>query len=468
MGLVAKSMRRATRVPARSRLHEVDEWIRITGRPRTGPSTRRPFPSLLLVAPLVIAYEVGRPLARRARRPAALRTGADAWMRQGSRRSGFPTTGCCRSCLFLILLRWQVVSFYDWRFSPGILAGMVVESVVWAVVLLGISRLIDFGFSYLEQARPPLLAIDPGGAEPSISSLIGYIGAGVYEETLFRLDSGPGLLRRPPAPPDAPGAGQALAVTGSALLFALAHHAGTPGRAVHLVRIRLPLDGRRLFRLGLRPPRFRDRRRHAHDVRYPGRLDRAGGCEPQSAGGRALASRGGPLRIVHVSDIHFWQYAFNPLRLLSKRLAGMASLLLAAPVDFGCEESPSWWTGSAARAGPHPDHRRPDHDRAAGRVSRGPAALADWLARSRPGDDHPRQSRPLHALGPIARAGSSIFRAIFLADRIPVAAKAGPGHGDPGARPDRLGRHRQRQVPARLRLDRAQDLLARPGPVSGS
>jgi 3',5'-cyclic AMP phosphodiesterase CpdA len=33
------------------------------------------------------------------------------------------------------------------------------------------------------------------------------------------------------------------------------------------------------------------------------------------------------VRIVHLSDIHFWQYAFNPLRLMSKRLAGMASLL---------------------------------------------------------------------------------------------------------------------------------------------
>lgn len=32
------------------------------------------------------------------------------------------------------------------------------------------------------------------------------------------------------------------------------------------------------------------------------------------------------MRIVHLSDIHFWQYAFNPLRLLSKRLTGMVAL----------------------------------------------------------------------------------------------------------------------------------------------
>jgi 3',5'-cyclic AMP phosphodiesterase CpdA len=33
------------------------------------------------------------------------------------------------------------------------------------------------------------------------------------------------------------------------------------------------------------------------------------------------------VRLVHLSDIHFWQYAFNPLRLMSKRIVGMTALL---------------------------------------------------------------------------------------------------------------------------------------------
>ena len=33
------------------------------------------------------------------------------------------------------------------------------------------------------------------------------------------------------------------------------------------------------------------------------------------------------MRIVHLSDIHFWRYAFNPLRLMSKRLTGMVALV---------------------------------------------------------------------------------------------------------------------------------------------
>jgi 3',5'-cyclic AMP phosphodiesterase CpdA len=44
-----------------------------------------------------------------------------------------------------------------------------------------------------------------------------------------------------------------------------------------------------------------------------------------------------PLRIIHVSDIHFWQYTFNPLRLMSKRLAGTVSLLLGRARRFRLE-----------------------------------------------------------------------------------------------------------------------------------
>ena len=55
--------------------------------------------------------------------------------------------------LGVILLGWQVSSSHKWRFSPSIFGGMIVESVTWAIVLLGVGRLIDLGFSYLEQGR---------------------------------------------------------------------------------------------------------------------------------------------------------------------------------------------------------------------------------------------------------------------------------------------------------------------------
>jgi len=46
------------------------------------------------------------------------------------------------------------------------------------------------------------------------------------------------------------------------------------------------------------------------------------------------------LRLVHLSDIHFWQYEFNPLRLLSKRFLGTASLLAGRARRFRLERAP--------------------------------------------------------------------------------------------------------------------------------
>lgn len=227
MGLVARSIRRRRRDSTKPGL-KVDDWL-LERRPTSyWAATRRPFPSLLLVAPLVFAYECGVLWLGKSV-PGSVRTGADTWMRHGLSSLGLSDHWLLPLLLFLILLTWQVLNFYDWRFSPGILAGMVLESVMWAVVLLGISRLIDVGFCYLEQTGSPLLAVNAGGVEPSVSSLIGYLGAGVYEETLFRLILVPicfstlRLLQMPQV------LASALAVTGSALLFALAHHAGTPG-----------------------------------------------------------------------------------------------------------------------------------------------------------------------------------------------------------------------------------------------
>jgi hypothetical protein len=193
-------------------------------------STLRPFPSLLFVAPIVILYE-GGVLRLGGAASSSLRTGADTWMRQALGSLGLADHWLLPLLLVVILLGWQVLCYRDWRFSPGILAGMLAESLVWAVALVGISRLIDVGFSYLEQTGPAILAVDAAGADPRLAALIGYLGAGVYEETLFRLILVPvffQILRFLQTPQVL---ASSLAVTGSALLFALAHHAGAPGEA---------------------------------------------------------------------------------------------------------------------------------------------------------------------------------------------------------------------------------------------
>ena len=190
--------------------------------------TRRPLPSLSLVAPLMLAYELGI-LWRGGTSAAAIRTGADAWMRHALGAVGLTDQWFPPLLLVVVLLGWQVASPRDWRFSPSILVGMVLESCMLAIALVGISRLIDLGFSVLDQHMAPVVALTNTPGRLSLSPLIGYLGAGVYEETMFRLLLVPllfGLLRLLQTPQIL---ASALAVTGSALLFSLAHHAGMPG-----------------------------------------------------------------------------------------------------------------------------------------------------------------------------------------------------------------------------------------------
>jgi hypothetical protein len=189
----------------------------------------------------LLAYELGV-LWIGGAGPEAGRTGADAWMRHGLAALGLTDRWLPPLCLALALLAWQTLSNRPWRFSPLVPAGMVLESVILAIALVGLSRLVDLGFENLERSSPswllstagptvtptPPAAMSPAG--PAVL-VVGFLGAGVYEEALFRLLLVPlafSLLRLLQAPAVL---ASTLAVTASALLFSLAHHAGTPGEA---------------------------------------------------------------------------------------------------------------------------------------------------------------------------------------------------------------------------------------------
>jgi hypothetical protein len=157
------------------------------------------------------------------------RTGADAWLRHFLVSLGLTDRWLIPLALITILLAWQVIRPGQCKFQPSILAGMAFESLFLALALVGLSRLIDLGLGALDRGQIALLAVAAPPVRPGVSPLIGYLGAGVYEEALFRLFLVPalyGILRLLQAPQVA---ASALAVSGSALLFALAHHAGTPG-----------------------------------------------------------------------------------------------------------------------------------------------------------------------------------------------------------------------------------------------
>jgi hypothetical protein len=202
--------------------------------------TRRPLPCLAFVAPLLLAYELGVAWMGGAGAEAG-RTGADAWMRHGLAALGLTDRWLPPLGLALALLAWQAISSPGWRFSPLVPVSMALESLILAVALVGLSRLVDLGFENLEGS--PAWSSFSSPLEPAITPapsaaitaerpevlLLGFLGAGVYEEALFRLLLVPAafaLLRLLQTPVVL---ASTLAVTASALLFSLAHHAGTPG-----------------------------------------------------------------------------------------------------------------------------------------------------------------------------------------------------------------------------------------------
>jgi hypothetical protein len=186
-------------------------------------TTRSPIVSLAFILPILATYEAGVAILGGSAAD-SVRTGADAWIRQAFGSAGMTGRLVLPMAVIGVLSIWQLVGTRSWRFSPWTLIGMAAESLALALALVGVSRLLDMGFSRLEAA--PLIEL--GGSRQTLA-LLGYLGAGVYEEALFRLGLVPLLfhgfrLFHMPAL-----FSSTLAVTGSALMFSLAHHAGGPG-----------------------------------------------------------------------------------------------------------------------------------------------------------------------------------------------------------------------------------------------
>lgn len=177
--------------------------------------SRTPLTSLVFTLPLVLAYEGGVLFLGRG----SPRNGADVWLRRLLDALGFGEYFLLPVLTLLGLLAWHHVEHDRWRFSLRVLAGMAAECLFLAVVLVGIARF---------QSRIWPLAAGAGGGGV-LARFVGFCGAGLYEEVLFRLLLLPAvawLLRRAGC---GPGAALAWAALGTSLVFSAAHYVGPLG-----------------------------------------------------------------------------------------------------------------------------------------------------------------------------------------------------------------------------------------------
>ena len=141
--------------------------------------SRRPLASLVFVLPMIVLYEVGTwgfhfdPARHTERRIVAF-----TWLRDAFARLDATSPLLAPLSVVGLLLGWHVFSRGPWRVRPAVPFCMAGESLLLALPLLGLIAL----------SAPDLF----GGTPAALSgawlplAVLG-IGAGVYEELLFRL-----------------------------------------------------------------------------------------------------------------------------------------------------------------------------------------------------------------------------------------------------------------------------------------
>lgn len=183
--------------------------------------------SLAFVAPILVAYEAGVLMV-----PEVMRNGADVWLRRVLDTLGFSGYFLLPVLTVSALLAWHHTTRQPWKLPGGVMYVMVIESALLALALVGVARLHGAWLAAIRSESAAAIPLSLGGAFHEIERVVAYLGAGLYEEVLFRLL----LLPFAVFVIRLAGGSQRVQVVGAivatSLLFALAHYIGRYGDAL--------------------------------------------------------------------------------------------------------------------------------------------------------------------------------------------------------------------------------------------
>ncbi len=161
-----------------------------TNGPDQGPTSywvasKHPLPILAFLLPLIIAYEIGLAVLLRSQ-DGVLTNKAHETLLQFFDTFGLTATGGLYlggAAIVVVLLVWHLLTREPWRIDPSTPAIMAIESLALTIPLIVLAMVIGGGAAKAA-AQPAVtdLAAMGIGSRLAIS-----IGAGLYEELLFRM-----------------------------------------------------------------------------------------------------------------------------------------------------------------------------------------------------------------------------------------------------------------------------------------
>lgn len=141
----------------------------------------RPLHILVFLAPLIVLYEIGSALYLT--RPGVVETiGAKTILGAFFSSFGLATVYLPGITLVVVLLAWHFLVGDKWKVRANVLIGMALESAIWALPLLVLALIFGHGRAAMQAEGVTSLASLSWQEKLTLS-----IGAGIYEELLFRL-----------------------------------------------------------------------------------------------------------------------------------------------------------------------------------------------------------------------------------------------------------------------------------------
>jgi hypothetical protein len=142
----------------------------------------RPLQCLIFITPLLLIYQIGSALQSTELNQAPQHVLAFVYLLKFFAIFGAAGNYLPLLAVVIVLLFWHAARKDKWDVEPPLYVGMSLESIAWAlpVFIMGLVLTRHFSMS-------AMVATNPGGSLTLSQDTVLSIGAGIYEEFVFRL-----------------------------------------------------------------------------------------------------------------------------------------------------------------------------------------------------------------------------------------------------------------------------------------